>query len=349
MAKRILFFSCEPGGAEVLIPVIKLLKENNFDVIVTAYGHASMRFKEKNIDFEEVETIKENDFTLIDRFSPDLIITSATSLPHKDMSEKYLWKNAKEKNIKTIAFLDQWQNYAIRFSGTEKNERLTYLPTFINCINDIGKEEMIAEGFNANILKLFGQPYLSSLLADADKTDIGAIKEQLKIKRGQRIFLFVSEALKENYGETLGYDQYSVLDFFLNNLNKAVDAAVIIKLHPKDDLEKFSNITSRHKNLNFKLITNELSPLKCILIADFVFGMTSIMLIEAYILGKFVTSLQPNLIVKDPLLLSRGNYISKISTYEDFDVLSSFSGNEKHFEFKFLEKEFLEFVNENIN
>ena len=345
MAKKILFFSCEPGGAEVLIPVINLLQSRSFEVTVATYGYAVERFKKKNVSYVEIEAINEDDFGILEEFKPDLVISSATSLPYKDMSEKYLWQNARKMKIKTGVFLDQWQNYSIRFSGIREDEKLRYLPDFINCINDIGKQEMISEGFNENILLTFGHPYLSSLGKEAEKIDTKSKKKYLQIEQNQKVFLFVSEAIKENYGNTIGYDQYKVLDFFLDNIQNIPNSTVIIKLHPKDDIKNFKNIISKYKNLHLIFISNEISPIECIMVSDFIYGMTSIMLIEAYILGKNVISLQPNLKINDPLVISRYNYISIIDSYMNFNALDCSYKTRKRFDFQFLENNFLKFLN----
>ena len=168
------------------------------------------RFNKKNVEYIEIEPVKENDFLLLEKYKPDLIITSATSLPFKDMSEKYLWQNAKKKSIPTIAMLDQWQNYSIRFSGAEEKEKLKYLPDYINCLNAIGKTEMVAEGFPAEILFEFGQPYLS--LINNDSYDIENIKKKIGITGNGKVILFVSEPIKEHFGNKRGYDQYKVFE-----------------------------------------------------------------------------------------------------------------------------------------
>jgi len=88
---------------------------------------------QEQIDCGETRPIQKEDFSLLDRYAPELLITSATSLPAVDMSEKYLWRQAKQRGIPSLAFLDQWQNYAVRFSGRQDSERLAYLPDWINC------------------------------------------------------------------------------------------------------------------------------------------------------------------------------------------------------------------------
>lgn len=303
--KRILYFTCEAGGAEALIPIIKNMEnDRNYEVTVLGYGYASDRFNKQGIDFINIDPISRDDFSIFEIYKPDAIVTSATSLPLKDMSEKYLWQNAKKENIHTIAFLDQWQNYAIRFSGISHSEYLKYQPDLINCINDIGRKEMINEGFDDKKLIELGHPYLATLKSIAfDKISIFNKIGILNVDK--QIVVFVSEAIEENYGNSRGYTQYETLEFLLSQ-DFLSDKFVIVKLHPKDNIEKFKEF----KNVLF--VQNELTSLDIISVADFVIGMTSIMLIEGYILGKNTLSIQLNSF-EDLLLLSKYNFINKIT------------------------------------
>jgi predicted glycosyltransferase len=346
--KIILFFSCEPGGAEVLIPVIKLVvKETSHKVIVLGYGLGAERFARKDIEYIEIGRIGKNDPTIMNTYWPDLVITSATSLPERDMSEKYLWHNARLAGIPTIAFLDQWQNYAVRFSGTVESERLAYLPDYINCINEIGEREMIEEGFDPHGLVKFGQPYLSSLINDAKLIDTHEIKNRLEIAPGQRVVLFASEAIQEHYGHSRGYDQYDALRLFLElMLNATQETVLLIKLHPKDTPEEYERILSEYPTLRSRVVKNELSSIESIQISDEVYGMTSIMLIEAYILGKKTTSLQPGLVGEDSCVLSRYGVIPTITSKNITDSTQSVISikNDFEFDFQFKKNRFLKFI-----
>lgn len=332
--KKILFFTCEPGGAEVLIPVIdKMRQDVSCEVIVLSYGYAIERFSKKNIDFKVIEQIEKDNFLILEDYKPDFIITSATSLPQKDMSEKYLWYNAKQKNIPTMAFLDQWQNYAIRFSGITKDEYMTYQPDLINSINDIGKREMIKLGFKSDNLLELGQPYLTTLKHQGIDKDY--IYEKLKFSKNRQVVLFVSEAIEEHFGNDRGYTQYETIEYLLKS-SFVENKQVIIKLHPKDDITKFS------KYKNVVLIQNEYLALEMIAIADYVIGMTSIMLIEALILDKKVLSLQLNS-KEDLLLLSKEKIIKKIINknhkINELDFIKNGS-----FEYKFNYLKFKEYL-----
>ena len=351
MLKKVLLFSCEPGGAEVIVPVAKLLAETrDYDVTVTGYGYAIERFERHQIPYTLVDKIEKNDNEFLNRFTPDLLITSATSIPAKDMSEKHLWYLAKNAGIKSIAMLDQWQNYSIRFSGTSDKEWLAYLPDAINCINDIGKKEMIGEGFAENILHSLGQPYLDCIGKFVDKIDSALIRKKLNISQEENIVLFVSEAIEENYSQHRGYTQYEVLYTFLKNSTPVNHTSILIKLHPKDDVRKFEAIRTAFTQHKLMFISGELTSLESIAISSRVFGMTSITLIEAYILGKSVVSIQPNLKINDPFVLSRYGYVQVILN-ADFQLdLESDTIPElkKRFVYEFKQAKFLSLVNKFI-
>lgn len=348
--KRILFFSCEPGGAEALIPVIKLVQaQPRIEVIVTGYGYALERFSKKQTDYVEIRPVQKDDTTFFDRFKPDILITSATSLPTVDMSEKFLWRQAKQNGIPSLAFLDQWQNYSMRFSGPQDHERLAYQPDWINCLNDTGRREMIIEGFDETNLVEFGHPYLSSLSHDLAALDVKKLKADLQLSANDKVALFVSEPIYEYYGDTRGYNQYQVLDYFMSNINAGVEQLkILVKLHPKDNSILFQSLVKKFESSSLQFIQNEFSSLECLAVADYVYGMTSIMLIEAYVLGKTVVSLQPCLSVEDPLVLSRQNLISIVLTSEKHNLLEFDPPSHARFNVEFLTEKFLSFINRTI-
>lgn len=346
MPKKILFFSCEPGGAEVLIPAIRLvLAQTDLEAVVLGYGHALARFATKGIACLEIEPVSLEDFSLLDRYAPDLLITSATSLPSVDMTEKHLWRQAKQRGVPSLAFLDQWQNYAVRFSGNQDRERLAYLPDWINCLNEVGREEMVREGFDEARLVAFGHPYLSSLKSDLPAIDVARLKTGLQIPAEDKVALFVSEPVREHYGRSHGYDQYQTLEYFLTSLaDETGRPRILVKLHPKDSRASFQVLAERFKTLSPQFIGNELSPLECLAVSDYVFGMRSIMLIEAYVLGKKVASLQPGLCVEDHMVLSRHKLIPVILSNEKRDLLKLDWPTRNQFNVEFASEKFLNFL-----
>ncbi|MBU2699179.1 hypothetical protein Ga0466249_000258 [Sporomusaceae bacterium BoRhaA] len=345
MAKKVLFFSCEPGGAEVLIPVIQLLQNHDdYEAIVCGYGYGSQRFQREGIVHRTICSVKCGDFSLLDEVRPDCIITSACSLPERDMSEKFLWYNARMRHIPTLAFLDSWQNYSKRFSGVGLAERLAYLPDYINCINDIGQREMLAEGFSAMHLLTFGQPYLSRV-AETIFLNVSNIRRTYHLPEDRPIYLFVSEAIAEYYGNSRGYTQYSVLKEFLKNIySYSSEACILVKLHPKDNIELFGDIQKEFCKQDVRFLAEDIQSQECIAVSKMVFGMTSIMLLEAYIMGKTVVSLQPNLQGSDLCVLSKYNYIPVLYTSVTRDLTKIIPIHSKLFQYQFCKKKFLAFL-----
>jgi hypothetical protein len=75
------------------------------------------------------------------------------------------------------------------------------------------------------------------------------------------------------------------------------------------------------------------------------------MLIEAYILGKPVVSIQPGLKVVDPLILSRYGYVKSMHapTFELDMVSTAVSAGRRELGYKFLDGPFLSLVKELVH
>ena len=338
----------------MLIPAIRSVMTNTtHKVIVLAYGLGVERFSAKGIECIAIDPIREHDSSLINTYHPDLIISSATSLPERDMSEKHLWRNARNAGIPTMAFLDQWQNYVQRFSGVTDVDRLAFMPDYINCINATGKSDLLNVGFNRDMLIEFGHPYLSSLDGIAADLDVASVRKRLGIEPAQKLALFASEAIREHFGGARGYDQYDALRVFMNMLTtSSVKYKALIKLHPKDVHEEYQRILREYSNLMPVIVHNQANSVECIQIADCVCGMTSIMLIEAFVLGKPVVSIQPGLRVEDSMVLSRMGYLNTIvdaNHLPRLEVALAFKSSERPFDFEFKEKKFLAFLDEKIS
>lgn len=336
----VLCFSCEPGGAEVLIPVIRLLEaRKGCRVVVLGYGLGAARFAAKGVEYTEIEPVQKNDPTAIERFCPDLIITSATSLPERDMSEKHLWHNARGQGVATLAFIDQWQNYSQRFSGAMGKERLAYLPDYINCIDEVGEAEMVMEGFPRERLVKLGHPYLSGLMEANAAVDPEEVRRRLGLPPGEMVPLFVSEAIREHYGRSRGYDQYDAFRIFLELCSTQGKRRPLVKVHPKDSVAGYRELSAGYVDLDPFFVQSDLAPGQCLAIADRVYGMTSILLIEAYVLGKEVVSLQPGLRIEDPLMLSRHGLVKRIGAAEE--ATGRFKPRRSTFSYDFDEENFV--------
>ena len=333
-------FSREAGGAEVLAPVIMALKKKH-RVVLLAKDYAKNIFAKYSLSFVEIEGYSHSLMQhLIDKHGrPSLVLTSAVSLPWRDMTEKYLWRWSAEARIPSIAILDQWHNYAIRFSGVGEAERLKYLPDYVCVMDEYAKKDMIREGIPKTKIVVTGQPAFDSI-PKYKKTFLKEryfkIRKKLGIK-DEKMILFVSESLKHDFGNSLGYTEVTTLQTVLNTLKRLADKnfkfVLVVKLHPQNKKEDFEKIDfDRYRSqFNVKFIHDELLPRDLALCSDVVIGMTSVLLVESILLGKPTLSLQINAKKDDILIATRIGAIPLISNVTDFErTLRSILVNKKY-------------------
>jgi len=328
--RSIVCFAREAGGAEAIAPVVKLLQEKR-TVYLFAKDHALKVFARHSLACKDISScsISSDLDALLGNFSPSFILTSATSLPWLDMTERYLWKWGQSHNIPTMGVIDQWQNYALRFSGTHEDERLAYLPDYICTLDLCAKEHMIAEGIPEDRIFVTGQPAFDAILHyQREFFESGKkIHEILGIDReNNKIIIFVSEVVFRDFQSNLGYTEVDALRILLDTLmtesrlDKINKYTLIIKLHPQNIREDFCIIDFEKYRNFFDIIWvgTELPPRDVVMIADIVIGMASILLVESILLNKLTISLQPNAINDDNLIATKIGAIPLIREKEEF-------------------------------
>jgi len=252
--KRILCFAREAGGAEAIAPVIKNLK-NRYTVLLLAKDFAILIFQRHNLEYQEYATHSDEALLmLLARFweglMPDVVLTSATSLPWNDMTERQLWLWAGEHAIPSMGVIDQWQNYGLRFSGCNPDEFLAYLPTRITALDERAREEMISEGIPAELIAVTGQPALDVLFKERQafaSSDRKAIRNKVGVETDSFLVLFVSEVMKRDFADSLGYTEESTLAFLIRTLSALIDETgmklhLVVKLHPQNTTADFAGI-----------------------------------------------------------------------------------------------------------
>lgn len=321
-----LIFSPEAGGAEVLTPVIRTFQQfANINPLILSYGFGAKVFEKHGFTFTKMEPT-DNISEIVRDINPSFIITSACSAPHDDMNERRFWEEAEKRNIPSMAFLDEWQGYEQRFSGVRESEYLAYIPRYINCINETGKNELISLGISTDRLIMFGQPYLHE-----QKKNLIQLESQRRLLRmkiglfNKETILFISQPIKELYDYSKGYTQYEILEKLLSKMSEIKDERIlVIKLHPRENKKIYQELLEKYKRIRSLLITTELSPEECIIIADLVVGMTSVMMTQAYILNRPCISFQPNTKKLD-WMLSKEKFITTFTEWKDVQLPLQYS------------------------
>ncbi len=306
---KILLFAHDPGGANAISPLIEALKNNGHELFVYAKGPAISKIP------QAVELKSENIQNFLKELAPDFILTGTSA---NDFTEKYLWRAAKNMNIKSMAFLDHWINYGIRFSKYglkdiqkyNKNKSFDFLPDYICVMDDFAKQEMIKEGIPEKIIYSFGNPHFESLKKQIKLEDIEKIRSKF-IKKGEDfIITFASEPYTEDYG--LGNEKQVLRDLqdIITKIDKKI--SLVVKLHPKEELSKYSEF-------EYLYIEKETNSIDMIMASDLIISMTSMVLIEAMILDKNILSYQPNETNINKFILTRNKFLDFINKKEDLE------------------------------
>jgi len=325
----ILSYAREAGGAEVVAPVIKILNKK-YEILLLAKDYACERFKHHELKVIEIKSFEDILDVIKKKGMPGVILTSATSLPWNDMNEKYLWEWGRKNKVPSVAIVDQWQNYALRFSGEKEEERLRYLPDRICIMDEYSKNEAVKEGIPKDRVIVTGQPSFDRLAScRINFKDKEKIRNLLGVSKDEILVTFVSEAIHRDFKDSLGYNEADTLNCIisslLNLLQEGHRFALVVKLHPQNRIEDFEQINfEKFKMLKIRIISKEVHPLDLIMSSDIVVGMSSILLVESILLKKPTISLQLNAKKDDNLVATKVGAIPLITNEKKFgEVLES--------------------------
>lgn len=313
-SKPVIMTICgDPGGAKAIIPVIKKLEEHSYTKIINyAYNEGANFLENLKIGYKNLPEKVNIDFIkkTYQEGKPSLLL-SATSFNRFNW-EKYFIFETKNFNIFSMAILDYWSNYSLRFSN--ENGSMVYLPDKIAVMDEQARREMIEQGFPSNSILVAGQPAFDSLQSDREKFTLSKknnIRRSLNVGDETILILFISQPLKELYGKngepnSLGFDEDLVLEYLIKALEKMSEKKqeiiLLIRPHPREkdsDYEKYRSNRIRIK------VSKDGESRDYLMTANLVVGMNSILLVEACYLGCTVLSLQPGLNKADSLVTNK--------------------------------------------
>lgn len=340
---RFLFFARDPAGANVIIPVIELLKNSSKNSIsVYAKDYAINRLINEGIRCINIreclgEITRYNIIHFLEQVKPDIIITG-TSLD--DYTERYIWQAANVLGIKSYAILDQWILPGIRFSeygykGIEeykKNKNHVYLPHKILIMDDIVERMLLDDGIDASMLSIVGQPHFDVIKEKYDR----AVK--ISFPKDYYNVLYASEP-KTDDGEVeyLGYSERSIFEDYYNALRKIstnynVKINIIIRPHPRENRDYWNKIVLKKNKKNINLFVDEChDSFELMKSVDLVCGMSSMFLVEAAICKVPFISCLIGLKQESPFVFDRINVYNSCRSKEELEIrLQRIIIDEKH-------------------
>ena len=305
--KRLAAFAREPGGADAIAPVVRSLAERgDVQLLLFAKEFATERFDAGGLRYElfpsNPPSLRDAVIERLERLRPHALLTSASSRPDDDMTEKLFWECGEAMKIPSLAVLDQWQNYAMRFSGPSPEQHLDCMPSCI-AVMDAGVErDMVREGIDRDRILVSGHPRFDELnrFRDSWRNESSkSLRERLGIAPDRLVVTFISEPARRFWACEEGYNEVEVLDALLEQLervtgDRGTKVAVVLKYHPRNIEEDFVELCfDRMKSsLELHVVRDEIDPWPLLSASDIVVGMISVLLLDAILLGKPTVSAQ---------------------------------------------------------
>jgi len=288
----ILFFAHDPGGANSIAPLIPLFEKP----LVFAKGPAL------NI-LPNAEPLTDNALNVL---KPNYVVTGTSA---NDFTERNLWKSAKSLSIPSIAILDAWTSYGIRFSQYEINDLhmftgvCEYLPDHICVMDEFAKIEMIKDGVPHDRIITFGNPHFEYV-----STAAKSYKEQ---KSNKRIVLFASEPFFDIYRKGAG--EIALRDL-IETIKPYEDLTIRIRKHPKESSEQFVGYLGERVEMDKN--TNVFDSIQQ---AEIIVSVSSMVLIESMFFKKKIISYQPkSKDGKNDFILTRNGMLPFLQNINEF-------------------------------
>lgn len=259
---------------------------------------------------------------------PHIVLTGAGAY---NLLEHTVRCASAKAGIPCIAILDYWTNYLERFRRLENKQWNYSFPDRICVLDEIVRNEMLAEGFAREQIVVTGQPYFE-YISNWKKTlsieDVKHFRSRFVNDEGRILIGFFSEPIAEDknvmHSNDIGYTQYDTITEVVRILGKSVKSDrsihLVVRPHPREDEEKLKEILF-HEQIS-PLFTREVSKigssLEFVVSCDLIIGMTSMALIEACIMAQPVLSIQLNLKKPDKFFGTTRGYCTSI--YNDKEL-----------------------------
>lgn len=238
-----------------------------------------------------------------------------------DGFERRLIRQARRHGIPSVAVLDEWYDYRLRFA--DGAGELSELPDMVCCQDTRAQAEAEAEGLPSECLTVTGSPYFAFLvdLRERYRSAPPPRPAAWPAPSDAATVLLLSETHAADYGAApgeagplgpyLGYTEDSVAHDLLAALESCGRPATLVeRRHPSDlrPVPPRGQATTAHT----RAPAGDLWPQ--IWHADIVVGMRSIALLEARLLGRPTASYQPGAIGPEKCTAVRLGLIRRLET-----------------------------------
>ena len=321
----ILFAAGDIGGARALLPVMQACTDKRLAFLLLAHGHLPQEAPE--VWPRVPASCTKTHATMRDFFKAhDIDWLVFASSVHDSLPLK-IARAAKTFGLQVMHVLDNWSGYRRRL---EMDGYSALMPDVYTVMDTYAWQAASQDGVAPSILALTGQPALATL-ADQVRTwttdTLEKKRRQLGVGSQTILLVFVSEPVAQDQGVSpanpayRGYTEADVLQLFCRALQPFAERVEIALLpHPRQRREDLAGLWHHCRGTLRGELLADLSSREVVWLADGVVGMASILLYEAWLLGKPVLSLQPGL---------RQDTLRMLQTRQGVVFVESYAGAEK--------------------
>jgi hypothetical protein len=277
--RGVLVVARDAGAAAALAPVVAALHdEGTLRPEIVAWGHARAAFEADGLSVREFP--EDGEVASLLASADAAAVLTGTSLQVERDSP--FWS----AGVPSVALLDHWKNYAERFT---LHAPFDALPTIVAVMDDVAERALVALGCPPGRVRVTGQPRFDELPAVVSADERSRARAALGIAPSRPVAVFASEPRGLPYDDAMGATQAETLEMFLDGIEEAdPDALAIVKLHPVE-----GTAPALDRSTPEIRVLREGSTRDLVAGADVFFGISSIVLLDAAVMGQPTVSVQP--------------------------------------------------------
>lgn len=299
--KKIIFLAHDPGGYDVVFPVVENFQRVGIAAEFYCIGPAANLNPLYKITSEELLQIIQY------QLECGKITGLVTGTSWGSIIELQAIAACKQAGVPTVAILDYWSNYQTRFVCLTGE---TIYPDYYIVMDELARNEAILASVPQAIIKVLGHPGLDKYIAS--QVSVRCSNKQIKK------VLFLSQPLSALYGENLGYTEQQALADCANVLARH-NCLLHVKFHPKDE----DSFQQRYAEMAVSGNLLDIMPSY-----DLIIGMSTMGLLHAVLMGIPAISYQPNLREPDMCITNKLGLTECADSLQELELqLALMSGN----------------------
>ena len=334
----VLIFVEDTGASHCVAELPAALAEWGIRSTIIAAGLAKDNLSHRGIAFEAIEYgTCPNASKILDSCRPKMLIVGTSHNP--DTLALPLVMEARSAGIQNAAIVDAHGNADMRFRGRSENP-LAYAPDWLLVSTTLTRDVYVSLGYSSERIIVCGHPHYDFVRETARKL---SCKDRVALRRrlfpgltdGQKLVVFASEGparLKPRSDQYLSECTLPntknvngrtelVLNEFLDAISRVAPRPyLVLRLHPRDIPDDYQEYREA-----FDMFHQGGSSLELIHAADYIVGMTSMLMMEAVLFEKPTLSIVPRAVETDILPAIRLGLTPCVMTRQELrDVLGNF-------------------------